>query len=403
MSISPDVTRDVALILVLSIAIVLLLLLVRQRRRRRPSGADAGLRADGRPPQAAVVVHGGKVDDQDTRRQQIEVLSDQLGWRSPLWLETTSIDPGRSQTRQALDGNPAVVVAFGGDGTARIVAEVMARTGVPMGLLPAGTGNLLARNLGIPPNRLDSSLHIALTGRDRTIDIGHVEIGDLPPPADPVVPVIPVLPVGTAEPESAGPMAGPLAGPHLDRVAMDGGTVPSGPVPGPELRSRRETFLVMAGLGFDAEIMAGADAQLKERLGWGAYVVSGVRSLRGRRTPVTIRVDDGALQHRRIRTVVVGNCGMLQGGIQLMPGALVDDGWLDVVVISPRSLLGWLSVTGAVITRRPHTTVEHFRCRSIEVRAERPLHAQLDGDPAGIAQYLKAGIDPLALKIRVPD
>jgi diacylglycerol kinase (ATP) len=350
MSASLDVLRDIVLIGVLGPAIILFLIIWRVRRRANRAPARAAeLGSDGLPPQAAVVVHGGKVDDRDARRRQIEVLSGRLGWRTPVWLETTSEDPGRSQAQQALDGGAAAVIAFGGDGTARVVAEVLARTGVPMGLLPAGTGNLLARNLGIPPNRLESSLHIALTGRNRTIDVGRVELG----------------------------------------ATMNG-------------EPRREAFLVMAGLGFDAEVMAGTDPQLKERLGWPAYLVAGVGRLRGRRTPVTLRVDDGPLQQRRVRAVVVGNLGMLQGGIQLMPGALPDDGWLDVVVVSPRFLLGWLSVTGAVITRRGHATVEHFRCRTIEVRAERPLHAQLDGDPAGTAQMMRASVDPLALLIRVP-
>jgi diacylglycerol kinase (ATP) len=339
-----------ALALALVAAIVLLLLVVRARRHAVRAGRAAAVPgSDGLPPRAAVVVHGVKVDDHDARRQQIEVLSQRLGWRPPVWLETTAQDPGRSQTRQALRDGAAAVLAFGGDGTARIVAEMMAGTGVPMGLLPAGTGNLLARNLGIPPNRLEASLNIALTGRNRSIDVGQVEIGNDP-----------------------------------DDV------------------TRREAFLVMAGLGFDAEVMAGTDPELKQRLGWVAYVVAGARRLRGRRTTVTMSVDGGPVRHRRVRAVVVGNCGMLQGGIQLMPGAMPDDGWLDVVLISPRSVLGWLSVTGAVIARRDHSTLEHFRCRSIEVRAERPLHAQLDGDPAGTAQVMRVDVDPLALVIRVP-
>lgn len=391
MQISPDGVRDAALIVVLVVAVVLLVLLLRSRRR--PSAEVAEAATDGLPPRAAVVVHGVKVDDHDTRRQQLELLSDRLGWRSPVWLETTADDPGRSQTRLALEGKPSVVVAFGGDGTARVVAEGLARTGVPMGLLPAGTGNLLARNLGIPPNRLESSVHIALTGRTRTIDVGHVEIGELPPPAE----ATPADPVERADPAEVGPEVPPEA-------AIDGEASPAVPSrePGSEPGSRVETFLVMTGLGFDAEIMAGADASLKQRFGWGAYVVAAFRSLRGRRTTVSLRVDDGPPQQRRIRTVVVGNCGMLQGGIQLMPGALLDDGWLDVVVISPRSVLGWLSVTGAVMARRSSVTVEHFRCQSIEVRAEQPLHAQLDGDPAGTAQYLRATVDPSALAVRVP-
>jgi YegS/Rv2252/BmrU family lipid kinase len=350
MSVSSDVIRDIVLIGVLCVAVVLLLILVGVRKYGAPGNPQAVvLGDDGLPPQAAVVVHGVKVDDHDARRRHIDVLSKRLGWQHPIWLETTAEDPGRGQTQQAIDGGASAVIAFGGDGTARVVAELLARTGVPMGLLPAGTGNLLARNLGIPPNRLEAALHIALTGRDRTIDVGRVEIAA-----------------------------------------------------GPDDEPRQEAFLVMAGLGFDAEVMAGTAPELKQRLGWVAYVVAGAKKLRGRRTSVTLQVDGGPIQQRRVRAVVVGNCGMLQGGIQLMPGAVPDDGWLDVVVVTPRSLLGWVQVTGAVITRRAHSTVEHFQCRSIEVRAERPLHVQLDGDPAGTAQLLRVHVDPLALLIRVP-
>jgi len=350
MNVSSDVARDIVLIGVLCVAIVLFLIVVGIRRYGLPGNPPAAvLGLDGLPPQAAVVVHGVKIDDHDVRRRQVELLSTRLGWRTPIWLETTAEDPGRGQTQRALDDGAAAVIAFGGDGTARIVAGMLARTGVPMGLLPAGTGNLLARNLGIPPHRLESSVHIALTGRERTIDVGRIDIAT-----------------------------------------------------GLDDEPRSEPFLVMAGLGFDAEVMAGTAPELKQRLGWGAYVVAGAKKLRGRRTTVTMQVDGGPVQQRRIRAVVIGNCGMLQGGIQLMPSAVPDDGWLDVVVLAPRGLIGWLSVTGAVLSRRDHRTVEHFQCRSIEIRAEKPLHTQLDGDPAGTAQMLRAHVDPLALLIRVP-
>lgn len=351
MSVSAGLAQVLTLVSILLVAVVLLIVLLSARRRSSRLASASPLGRGGGPPRAAVVVHSMKVDDSDARRRQIEVGSGALGWAEPVWLPTTAEDPGRGQTQQALDQDVDGVLAFGGDGTARIVADVLAGTSVPMGLLPAGTGNLLARNLGIPVGRLESCLSIALTGRQRTIDVGRVEIGRTLEDADHLV---------------------------------------------------RETFLVMAGLGFDAEVMAGADASLKDRLGWGAYVVAAMRQLRGRRTPVTISVDDDPPQHRKVRTVVVGNCGTLQGGIQLMPGALLDDGWLDVVIVAPRSLLGWVTVTRAVITRRHHSTVEHLRCRAIEIRAERPLAAQLDGDPAGKAQVLRVRVDPLALVVRVP-
>lgn len=350
MSISSDVVRDVVLVVVLLLALTVLVVLVLTRgkvlfRGRSRTCEDETQAA----PQAAVVVHSKKVDARDDRRRQIDVLCGRLGWRPPVWLETTAEDPGRGQTKDAVAGGASVVIAFGGDGTTRAVAESLAGTGVPMGLLPAGTGNLLARNLGIPPARLESSLHIALTGQNRTIDVGHVELNDT------------------------------LAG-----------------------RPRQETFLVMCGLGFDAEVMATTAPELKKKIGWVAYVVAGLSRLRGRRTPVTMRIDDGPVQQHRIRAVMVGNVGMLQAGIQLMPGALPDDGWLDVMVVSPRGMTGWLPVLGAVLTRRNHATVEHFRCRSIEIQAEKPMFAQLDGDPTGKAQRLKATVDPLSVIVRVP-
>src|SRR6185436_613803 len=86
----------------------------------------------------------------------------------------------------------------------------------------------------------------------------------------------------------------------------------------------------------------------------------------------------------------------------LMPEAVVDDGWLDVVVVSPRTVFGWLGVSTSVITRTKNPAVEHARCRSVEIRAARPLHVQLDGDTAGTARVLRASVDPLAVVIRVP-
>jgi diacylglycerol kinase (ATP) len=349
--VSVDVLQGTALAGALVAALVVFGLL-RSGRHGAVPRVRARPAADGPRPRPAVVVHALKVTDVDARRQQIETTAERLGWARPTWIETTELDPGRSQARQALESGADAVLAFGGDGTARVVAEALCRTGVPLGLLPAGTGNLLARNLGIPPGRLEQALEIALTGRDRAVDVGRAEIG--------------------------------LTGDDDED-----------PV--------REAFLVMAGVGFDAEVMAAVDPTLKERVGWFAYVVAGLRKLRGQRTKVTIRLDDGDVMQRRVRAVVIGNCGTLTAGIPLMPAATVDDGWLDVVIVSPRTVFGWLAVSTSVITRTRNPAVEHARCRSVEIRAERPLHVQLDGDTAGTAKVLKASVDPLAVVIRVPD
>jgi diacylglycerol kinase family enzyme len=322
-----------------------------RRRPSRPQIPDAVPAVPGaEPPWAAVVANPTKFARVDAEIEWLEERSVELGWAKPVWLETTIEDPGLGQARIALRAGAHTVIAYGGDGTVRAVATGLTGTGVPLGLLPAGTGNLLARNLPVPIADLDAALSVALAGIPRRIDVGRAEID----------------------------------------------------VSGEDQAPRAETFLVMAGLGFDAEVMATVEHRLKERVGWWAYVVAGARKLRGRQTKVLLSLDGEEPVRRRLRSVIVGNCGELTGGVRLMPEARIDDGWLDVVVVTPRSLVGWATLTAAVLTRsrwgRP--VVQHFRCRSVEVSAEKPLHVQLDGDPAGMARVLRARIEPAALVVR---
>ncbi|MFP5334905.1 MAG: diacylglycerol/lipid kinase family protein [Actinomycetes bacterium] len=306
-------------------------------------------------PRAAVVVNPTKFDGgTDDMRRQVEVACAEAGWATPLWLETTEDDPGVGQTRQALADGVDVVVACGGDGTVRTVGETLAGTGTPLGLLPAGTGNLLARNLDTDVTDVPRSMRIALTGRSRPVDVGWVTV----------------------------------VGPHGEE----------------HTRPEEQAFLVMAGMGFDAAIMANAPEALKAKVGPIAYAISGLRQLRGQQARVRLQVDDEVVT-RRVRTVVVGNCGRLLGGLVLMPDAEVDDGWLDVVTISPKGVVGWAAVAGRVITRRRrgHPRVEHWRARELSIRAETPQPAQLDGDPVGDAVELRMRVDPGALLVRVPD
>jgi diacylglycerol kinase family enzyme len=330
------------------------------RRRRAPARrahGEAAARGETSRPRAGIVVNHSKVDTDDQRLAQVAKAMADLGWDPPLWYATTIEDPGPGQTKAALAAGCDAVLAFGGDGTARMVADQLLHTGVPLGLLPAGTGNLLARNLRISTASLDQALVAAVSGEGRTVDVGRAEVD----------------------------------------------------VSGEDEALTRQTFLVMAGLGFDAEVMATVNPQLKQRVGWWAYVLSGVRVLRGRRTKVRLALDGEPPVSVRVRSVVVGNCGELTGGIRLLPEAQMDDGWLDVVVVSPRGMVGWAGVVGTVLTHRSQargvrrsTTVQHFRCRRVEVRAERPLFVQLDGDPAGSARVLRAWVDPRALVVNAP-
>jgi diacylglycerol kinase family enzyme len=327
----------------LSLAAIVLL-------RRSPKHEPATPHHEPGRRRVAVVVNPTKFDDVAAARRQVTSTCTALGWAEPLWLETSAEDPGRGQTRQALAEGVDLVCALGGDGTVRTVAENVVHTGVPLGLLPQGTGNLLARNLGLPLDDLDASLRIALAGANRTVDVG--------------------------------------------RVAFD--------VSGEDAAPAEQVFLVMAGLGFDAAMMAGVTEQLKARVGWLAYVFAGLTNLGGERVKVWMSADSGPPVVRRVRTVIVGNCGRLTGGIVLIPDAEVDDGWLDVVALAPRGVVSWASMATRVLSRREDRRVGRRRCRQVRVRCDPPQQGQLDGDPVGLVRAIRARIDAGALIVRVP-
>lgn len=316
-------------------------------------------------PRAAVVVNPTKFDRLDKVRSQVRTVCAKHGWADPLWLETTEEDPGTGQTQEALDAGVDLVCALGGDGTVRTVASVMVDTGVPMGLLSGGTGNLLARNLDLPVTSLSQGLTVALTGTDAPIDTVGIRLS-MAPPEDPVD--------GQEEGEEGG------AG------------------------TQEHTFLVMAGLGFDAEVMSNAPEGLKKRMGWGAYLVSGVQRLRGPQFKVSVRTDQGTRLNRRVRSIMVGNVGKLTGGLNLLPDAEADDGKLDVVLLSPEGIVGWGAVVTRLVTRssRGHQRVDYYTCRSLEVTADRPVEVQLDGDTLGRATALRAEVNPGSLLVRRP-
>src|SRR5665647_2750885 len=293
----------------------------------------------------------------------------------PLWYETTAEDPGVGQTRGAVERGVALVVAIGGDGTARAVAEGLAGTDVPMGLLPQGTGNLLARNLDLPLGDVDNLLRIALTGTDRRIDVGWLrvvrdgsQVSDDSAEADP----------GDADP---------------DETPADPGDA-----------GRDHIFLVISGLGFDAAMVADTDEQLKAKVGWVAYFVAGIKHLHAYRLRLQLSMDESPWYNVRLRSLMIGNCGRL-------PGAVLDDGWLDVGAIDTRvGLLGWGQLFGEVALQRfgsrsrlPNKAgkIDHARAQVVRVRTREAQPIQVDGDIIGRAFEVAVRVDPLALTVRV--
>ncbi|WP_081416901.1 diacylglycerol kinase family protein [Arthrobacter castelli] len=313
---------------------------------RSPINASSSGRGEQR---VAVVINPVKTNA-DRARKIIKAECKLAGWPEPVFLETTVDDPGAAMTAEALKMGADVVLACGGDGTVRVVAEGLTGTDVNLGLVPLGTGNLLARNLEMNISDLDGSIAAALFGDERTIDTGLIEL------------------------ENA-----------------DTGEV------------TKHTFLVMAGIGFDAKMISGTRDDLKKNMGWLAYGESGVRHLPGRRTKVGIALDDEPEQNRRVRSVLFGNCGLLPGGIDFIPSAVIDDGIMDVVVMSPRSALGWLAMAGKVLfkPRRPSPSITFYRAKEITLHCTEPMETQLDGDPSGPVKSLSVQVARCALTVRV--
>ncbi|HEX3680431.1 MAG TPA: diacylglycerol kinase family protein [Galbitalea sp.] len=314
---------------------------------------------------AAVIYNPVKVNLKNLKAA-VKLAESRAGWNRSHWFETSVLDPGGEVTKRALAEGADVVLAAGGDGTIRAVAEALRGTGVPLALLPSGTGNLLARNLALTLDDLAHSVDTAFTGTARLIDVGVVQ---------------------------------------AERA--DG--------------SRNSyVFLVMAGLGLDAQMAANTNAMLKARVGWIAYIDAIARGVRENKSvKVRYSVDGGPQQSASVNTVIVGNCGLLPGNIQLLPDAVIDDGVFDIVALRPGGFIGWVQIyvklvwENGILRRstvgrrivsmsRDVRALRYLRGSDLTLRLERPEEFELDGDPFGEAIALKAHVDHLGLHVMVP-
>ncbi|NEA58754.1 phosphatase PAP2 family protein [Streptomyces sp. SID13666] len=305
---------------------------------------------------AAVVVNPTVVDD--ALHDAIRRTLGRYGFQDVSWHGTTEDDPGNGAVRRAALRKPDLIVVCGGDGTVMACADGLAHSGIPTAVLPCGTGNLLARNLGYPVDPL-AALVAALEGTTHAIDLGTAD--------------------------------------------------------GDGISGAR--FAAMAGAGFDAAVVGDASSRMKAGIGWAAYLVSGVRHLRDPGMRLTLRLDDGPELGRRARMVLVGNVGTLQGGVPLLPDARPDDGVFDVVLLNPAGPLGWLRAAAHVLSRPHHDrtprppggggrfadgALEYFTARRIEMTFERPQERELDGEPVGPGVRLVIEVDPGALLMQLP-
>ncbi|MDU0328439.1 diacylglycerol kinase family protein [Microbacterium sp. KSW2-21] len=306
---------------------------------------------ESRVASAALIVNAAKftVDTLDRFRAAVEGAFTARGRTAPLWLPTSAESTGTEQAREAIRGGVDLVLVAGGDGTIRTVGQELAGTGIALALLPIGTGNLLARNLGIPRNEIDAAVHIALHGKDLAMDVGWAEV---------------------------------------DRNG-DGRSVDS------------YAFLVMGGAGFDAATMSGASSALKRRLGSAAYLLAGALASLRPMVEMTASVDGVTRPAELSRGIVVGNHGSLTMGLALLPEATCDDGRLDGVILLQRNAADWLRAFRDVAGKSGSSRqMPHVDGQEIDVTSREPLPVEVDGDVVGDARRVRFRVQPRALLVR---
>lgn len=307
----------------------------------------------------AAVIFNPTVTDQKDRDALRRVL-EQHGYGAPTFIETTAEDPGGGQSTEAVRNGATLVVVCGGDGTLRAAATALAGSAVPLALVPCGTGNLLARNLGLPLSPVDA-LDAALRGTVHSVDLGRIEGDGLP----------------------------------------------------------TTHFAAMCGAGLDAAMLqrANADDRTKANLGWLAYVLALPRVWsRTPRMSVDVRLDGAPAHRRTARMVLIGNVGAVQGGMRLLPDARPDDGRLDLLILDPRGLGGWISALWTLLrgTATPRSAadapageddsapVAFFTFRHAEFTFDHDQPRELDGDPVARGRRLTVEANPGALKMLLP-
>lgn len=277
------------------------------------------------------------------------------------WFETTVDDPGRAATQAALDAGATLILAAGGDGTVRAVAEHLADTGAAaeLGIVPLGTGNLLARNLGVPLNDPAAAISRALERPATALDIGWVE-ADLP-----------------------------------------GGT-------------ERHAFAVMAGFGIDAHMITETDDDLKDRAGWLAYVESLGRAVSASEViDLLLSIDGGDAQTEPAHTLIIGNCGTLQAGITLLPDADPADGELDLLVLNAEGIAGWADTLRNLVwdngikrlfgdddSAVSSESAQHRRITRLDIELGQPRELEVDGDALGETSRLSVSVQSGAIRVR---
>jgi diacylglycerol kinase (ATP) len=290
-------------------------------------------------PSVAVVAHTGKSlgDGLPALRETLE----RVGFPDLMWFEVTKSKQAPQKVRRACKDGADLIFVWGGDGMVQRCVDTLAGTDATLAILPAGTANLLATNLGIPKD-LDAAVDVGLHGARRRLDTGTVN---------------------------------------------------------------DEHFAVMAGAGFDALMIRDAPRKMKDRVGKLAYLWTGARNLGASRVKMRIKVDGAKWFDGKASCVLVGNVGKILGGVTAFEDAEPDDGILELGVVTASGVWQWtraLARTAAGNAERS-PFVSTTRGAKFDIRMRDPWPYELDGGARKPAKRLRVNAEPASITVAVPE
>lgn len=286
----------------------------------------------------AVVAHqkkvlGGGLAD-------LRKLLREYGYWDPLWYEASSSRETSKLAKRAVADGAQLIFVWGGDGTVQRCIHAVVDCDVELAILPAGTANLLATNLGIPIN-LRGAVDVALNGVTRELDVGVVN--------------------GTC-------------------------------------------FSVMAGIGFDAVMMERADGKLKERFGRLAYLWTGLQATKMKARKAKVVVDGKKWFSGKTTCILIGQMPSVARGISLFPQSRPDDGMIEVGIVTARSFSQWVRLAASIALGRAHYSplTQMTQGRVVQVTLDRSAPYEIDGGARQKRKQFEFSVRPRAIKVRAP-
>jgi diacylglycerol kinase (ATP) len=286
----------------------------------------------------AVVANSGKTLDGGLPALRTELAKH--GVSDPQWREVAKSRKAPEQVREAVEQGAELIFVWGGDGMVQRCVDGLAGSDATIAIVPAGTANLFASNIGIPRN-LEAAVDLGFNGERRRFDVGR----------------------------------------------MNG-----------------ERFAVMAGLGFDARVIGGADRKQKNRYGRSAYILSATKNLRMKLFEARIDVDGSKWFEGEASCILFGNVGKAFGGIEIFKEARTDDGLLEIGVTNTEGVAQWARTFARLRFSRAEKSpyVQVTKGRAVEVTLRKKILYELDGSSRTKRKTFEVEIEPAAVNICAP-